>query len=304
MRTRIRDAFEEVRSGFPFEGYMSESTYCGISVIAHALCESVPTFAGRRLLDIGCGPMDKTAVLKKLGFDCCAADDLTDPWHLQDGNRAKIKRFAEAMGIAFHHQNEGDYSLPFEENSFDVVSAFAVIEHLHESPRRLLNTMGCYARPGGLLVVTTPNSVNLRKRISVLFGRTNYPPVEQFLSAMGTWRGHVREYTLGELTYVCGQAGFEVVASRAFEHIACERLSMPLRQVYLLLGNLLPTLRSGLLVLCRKPEDWSPVEVARSGRRSSPAQRVPEEVARTPQLGTSSRSNGSGGAVGSKGPLL
>jgi SAM-dependent methyltransferase len=281
MKIQIRDAFEEVRSRFPFEGYMNESKYCAISVIVHALCESIPTFAGKRLLDIGCGPMDKTAVLKKLGFDCCAADDLTDPWHLQDGNQVKIKRFAEAMGIAFHHQNEGEYSLPFEVNSFDVVSSFAVIEHLHESPRQLLNAMGRYARPGGWLVVTTPNSVNLRKRISVLFGRTNYPPVGQFLNARGLWRGHVREYTLSELTHVCKDSGFEIVANRTFEHIAYERLSMPLRQVYLLLGTLLPTLRSGLLVVCRKPEGWSPVEANRQERRSSMTRRVSEEVAGT-----------------------
>jgi SAM-dependent methyltransferase len=276
---KFRDAFEEIKKIFPFENYVDASKYFAMYAVVNELQHFLPIFAGKRLLDIGSGPMDKTGILQMLGFDCYAVDDLSDPWHLRNENQTKIKNFAENIGISFYHQKQGEYTIPFEVNSFDVVCSFDVVEHLHESPRGLLNTMGHYASPGGLLVISMPNSVNLRKRISVLIGRTNYPGIDQFFSSIGTWRGHVREYTLSEANYICSASGFEILASRTFEDIAYSQLSTPLLQVYLLLGTLLPTLRSGLLVVSRKPKSWKPVMEDPEAYRRALERSVPKGVA-------------------------
>ncbi|MEJ2207002.1 MAG: methyltransferase domain-containing protein, partial [Gemmatimonadota bacterium] len=185
-------AFVHVQEVFPFTDYVDSIVYHETRSIVEALEPLISPFAGKRLLDIGSGPMDKTAILSLMGFDCCAVDDLADPWHMREGNKAKIIAFSERLGIKFHHQQEGDHSVPFQSASFDVVSLLSVIEHLHVSPREILNTAGEYLKPGGLLVVVMPNSVNLRKRLSVLRGRTNHVPVDQFYACVGTWRGHVR----------------------------------------------------------------------------------------------------------------
>jgi len=186
-------------------------------------------FENKCLLDIGCGPMDKTGVFQLLGFQCYAVDDLSDPWHHRNNNIQKIKNYAKRLGISFFHQQEDDLPLPFEPKSFDVVCAFAVIEHLHESPRNLLNTMGSFLRTNGLLIITMPNSVNLSKRLSVLMGQTNYVPVDQFFYSIDTWRGHVREYTLNEVVYICKESGFDVVSSTLIESLAHKKLGTPLR---------------------------------------------------------------------------
>jgi len=275
----LRQAFVEVQAAFPFEGYLTGVAYRTLRSIVRNLETILPEFQGRRLLDIGCGPMDKTGVFQKLGFECCAVDDLGDPWHKRDDNAQKIKDYAQRLGIHFFHQKEGDYSIPFEPGSFDVVMSLAVIEHLHESPRHLLNAMGTMARPGGLLVITMPNSVNLRKRLAVLAGRTNYVSVDQYYHSIGTWRGHVREYTLGELAYICGRSGFEVARLATFEPVAQERLRFPLRELYLFCGYVVPALRGGVMAICRKPPSWQPVPDDAVAFRESLARSVPRGVA-------------------------
>ncbi|ACF13899.1 Methyltransferase type 11 [Chloroherpeton thalassium ATCC 35110] len=277
--SRLRTALKETQKAFPFENYIDKANSLEMQAIIYELRKYLVDFEHKRLLDIGSGPMDKTGVFQSLGFECYAVDDLNDPWHLRNDNIDRIKEYAENIGINFYHQKPGEYNIPFEENSFDVVCSLAVIEHLHESPRGLLNTMGVFARPGGLLVIIMPNSVNLRKRISVLLGRTNYPPVDMFFNCIGNWRGHVREYTLKETEYICSASGFEILSSTTFEHLAHQKLRTPLRQLYILLGNIIPTLRSSLLVVCRKPESWRAVNEDPEAFRRSLARAVPKGAA-------------------------
>ncbi len=275
----IGDAFDKLQRMFPFPGYCDRAMLEEIAVIVEELRKYLPTFDQKCLLDIGSGPMDKTAMFKFLGFECWAADDLTDPWHQRYDNAWKIKEFAQQAGISFFKQTPSEYAVPFEPESFDVVCALGVIEHLHESPRALLNTMGRFVRQDGLLIIAMPNSVNLRKRLSVLMGRTNYPSVDAFYHSAGQWRGHVREYTLSEAAFICKAAGFEVLTQRTFEHLAFTKLSFPLRDIYLMLTSIIPTLGSGLLVICKKPASWKPQSEDPEAFRVAISNAVPQAVA-------------------------
>src|SRR4030042_560440 len=72
------------------------------------------------------------------------------------------------LGIDFKLSNNG-YIL-FEKSSFDMLMMHDVLEHLHDSPRDLLNDLLELVKPEGYLFITVPNAVNIKKRISVLFG--------------------------------------------------------------------------------------------------------------------------------------
>jgi SAM-dependent methyltransferase len=260
LKSRLKSAIEDTQKLFPFKKYIDKAIYFEMFAILYELRKYLNWFENKRLLDIGCGPMDKTGIFKIMGFECWAVDDLNDPWHRQNNNILKIKEYARTIGINFYHQKPDEFHIPFEVNSFDVVCSLAVIEHLHESPRGLLNSIGTFTRPGGLIVIVMPNSVNLRKRLSVLMGRTNYSPIDLFFNSVGDWRGHVREYTLRETEYICRESGFEILSSRTFENQAHQKLPPPLKQLYILLGNIIPTFRTGLLVICKKPESWEIVK--------------------------------------------
>ena len=278
LESRLNVACDRVLQSFPFTGYVGTGTIAAVRTTARTLSRFLPDWDGKHLLDIGCGPMEKTAILQLSGFQCCAVDDLSDPWHRRDDNEKKIHAFADSVGIDFEQQQMGDHTIPFQVGSFDVVCSFAVLEHLHESPRSLLNTMGTYLKPEGLLVITMPNSVNLRKRLSVTTGRTNYVPVDQFFHSNGIWRGHVREYTLSETEYICREAGFDVLASTTFENLAQDRLRFPMRQLYMAIGSVVPSTRSSLLVVARKPANWQPLEYDADTSRKTIANSVPLAV--------------------------
>jgi SAM-dependent methyltransferase len=254
---RIKDALAWVDTEFPFDGYITDGARHGTAHVVRQVQRYIPNSTeSPHLLDIGCGPMDKTAVFQRLGFQCCAVDDLSDPWHFRGDSRARIKEFAAKAGIQFHLQQADNYSIPFEKDSFDVVSVMAVIEHLHSSPRGILNAAGSFLKPGGLLCVTMPNAVNLRKRLHVLLGKTNYPPIDQVFAARGEWRGHVREYTLAETKAICRLAGFVVVSATTCEGNAYDMLRGPLLAGFLMLSHLFPCWRSEICVLARKPANW------------------------------------------------
>ena len=256
---QVLRAVDEVQAAFPFPGYISNGERHGLAYVIPEVVRRVKAGGTPRLLDIGSGPMEKTAVFAMMGFECAAVDDLGDPWHQRGDNRERIQAFARARGIHFHRQ-DGIHGLPVEPESFDVVTIFDMIEHLHASPRDILNTAGTHLKPGGLLAVTMPNSVNLRKRLSVLRGRTNYPSVDQFYLSPDGWRGHVREYTLSEAAHLCEMAGFVVESATGFEGNAWDMLKKAKLSAYLVLARLVPTLCSVLLVVARKPDGWRPRE--------------------------------------------
>jgi SAM-dependent methyltransferase len=60
--------------------------------------------------------------------------------------------------------------LPFEDDSFDVVVAGELIEHLRE-PERLVREIHRVLRPGAIFVGSVPNFFRLRNRLAMLAGR-------------------------------------------------------------------------------------------------------------------------------------
>jgi len=257
MKKRIEVAIEQVRRSFPFSGYLDEDFGEDVSNIVNEVLRMAPPPA--RLLDIGSGPMNITAIFARLGYRSSAVDDLGDPWHQLGDNVQRIEAFARAEGIRFHQNKPPDYKIPFTTESFDIILVNSVIEHLHKSPRELLNTAFKYARVGGVVIVTMPNSVNLRKRLSVLRGHTNYPSVQQFFDSDGEWRGHVREYTLSEAQYIVERVGGEIVVAGTYNSLLSSRLpNRIVRSIYVAFTNAFPNLRPSLLVVARKPEEWQP----------------------------------------------
>ncbi|MEK7505344.1 MAG: class I SAM-dependent methyltransferase [Patescibacteria group bacterium] len=93
--------------------------------------------AGKRALDIGCRDGYWSLCLEKKGYTVTSLD--IDPHY----------------GPALKHNVEE--GLKFDDNSFDLIWCTEVIEHLHD-PDKFLNEINRVLSPGGLSVLTTPNS--------------------------------------------------------------------------------------------------------------------------------------------------
>jgi SAM-dependent methyltransferase len=241
----ISDAITRMRAAYPFPDHLRphDGQY---RVVAETVTHYLPP--GSRVLDFGAGGCDKTAVLAVLGFECSAYDDLGDPWHLENDNRDRIARFAHDSGVSLTVAQGEPW--PYPERAFDMVIALNVLEHLHESPRELLKQLIASLKDNGYLFVTVPNAVNIRKRIDVVRGRTNYPPFDDFYKSTGIWRGHVREYTKGDLERLAAFLPMSIVELDSYHHMLW-KLSPWTIPVYRAVTTLFPSWRDSWMLVAR-----------------------------------------------------
>ncbi len=101
--------------------------------------------------------------------------------------------------------------------AYDVIVLAEVIEHLHTAPSLVLGFIRSLLRPGGILILQTPNAAALHKRVKLVLGRNPYEQIREDVSDPG----HFREYTRRELTTLAQQAGFRlerVLAGSYFDY--------------------------------------------------------------------------------------
>ena len=249
-------AIEITAKKFPFQNYMMTGTK--VRDVYYNIAHTVARFLkpGSKILDFGSGPCDKTAILQTMGYDCTAYDDLQDDWHHIDGNRDKIIEFAKECKVNFKLAT--DRSIPFEKGSFDMVMLHSVIEHLHDSPRELLNSLMELTTPEGLLFITVPSAVNIRKRLAVLKGGTNLTRFEEYYWDDDPFRGHIREYVKDDLVQLSNNLNLEILELRSCDHMIENRLAGIKRPIYLFLTGIFRGWKDSWLLVAKKKPGWQP----------------------------------------------
>ncbi len=131
-----------------------------------------------------------------------------------------------------------------------------MLEHLHDSPRVILNDFLEYIKPGGFLFITVPNAVNIRKRLAVLRGKTNLADYFTYFWTPGRWRGHVREYVKDDLFLLSEYLGLELVNLKGSDHMVNMRLKNILKKIYLLITKFDDSLKDSWTLVAKKPINW------------------------------------------------
>ena len=143
--------------------------------------------------DLGCGDGDYSVALTKMGYKAIACDLDTQRFKHRDKIDFKVCDVTK--------------KLPFDNDFFDYVVLAEVIEHLR-NPYQVMQELSRVLRPGGKIVLSTPNILNLKSRIRFLvegcweFFRE--PPVENSKNPKSViynlhlipWRYHELEYLL------------------------------------------------------------------------------------------------------------
>jgi SAM-dependent methyltransferase len=153
---------------------------------------TVPT--GHRVLDLGAAPPILCAALSELGYAVKGVD--IDP--------TRFGQTSAALGLDVRRCNIETEALPCKDASVDAVVLHEVFEHLRIDLIATFEEIARVLRPGGLLLVSTPNLLSLSGMLNLLVrGRAqaiDARPFEQFekLRTLGHM-GHVREYTTVEV---------------------------------------------------------------------------------------------------------
>jgi 2-polyprenyl-3-methyl-5-hydroxy-6-metoxy-1,4-benzoquinol methylase len=188
-----------------------------------------------RLLDIGPGFLTELlhrrfpgAIINTLGFrnpTCHHEERVRD--HLQfDLNDAQFPERCPA----FHEH--------------DVVLLCEVLEHLYTAPELVLACLKRWIKPGGFLIVQTPNAVALDRRVGLLMGSNPYPMIRTTRENPG----HFREYTRQELHLLGERAGLDVRRCAMQNYF-----NAPLPGYVRLLCRFKPTFRQGITIVYQRP---------------------------------------------------
>jgi SAM-dependent methyltransferase len=113
---------------------------------------------------------------------------------------------ASALDIEIHVFNIEKDPFPFADDSFDMVLCMEVIEHLTYSPTHMLTETHRVLRQGGKLVLSTPNSINMKQTAALLCNRSMEFPY----SGYGVYGRHQREFTVQELRTLLEACHFHV----------------------------------------------------------------------------------------------
>jgi SAM-dependent methyltransferase len=158
------------------------------------------------------------AALTKIGY----ATHLVDSYStlLAGVDQSHLRRWWQTHGLTVHDIDlqAADLTLPFPDESLDVVALEAVIEHFPHTPRLVLAEVRRVLRPDGLLLLDTPNAGALGTRVGFLMhGEGLWASASDVYFSDVPFPGHTRCYSHGELTAILEWAGFVIADLRLFD---------------------------------------------------------------------------------------
>ncbi|MEU4446184.1 class I SAM-dependent methyltransferase [Actinosynnema sp. NPDC050801] len=225
---RRRYAHDEVA------GYLRDSYHRRRLRLALDLLGEHLDLAERPLVaDLGAGGGQVSAVLARRGARPIACDVVLD------AGRAALRAGVPAVALDLGEP------LPFRSGALDGILAGEVIEHVYD-PASLLAECHRVLRPGGVLVLTTPNLATPQDRLRFLFGHAprHVDPFHEYLHL------HIRPFTAGLLATGLRLAGLTPTALRS-NHVVWRTRFGDLRSARV--ARHLPTWGGSLVVSAIRP---------------------------------------------------
>lgn len=162
--------------------------------ISEAIRKKVPK--GSRILDMGAGEGALAERLFDMGYKITAVD--------KDAENFKSKN-CDFSPINFDNPNEVDDFTLKHANQFDVVLGVEVIEHVQDQWKYARQLMAM-AKPGGIILITTPNTTSWLSRMIFLFTGRFHQFADSDLSY-----GHINPVSPWEIDLIMKEAGAQNV---------------------------------------------------------------------------------------------
>jgi 2-polyprenyl-3-methyl-5-hydroxy-6-metoxy-1,4-benzoquinol methylase len=197
--------------GYDWTGYLR----CSAARIVRAhRAAATHAPAGGRVLDFGSYFGNFALALQGGGFRV----DAVDSYAAYGASLSGCVNLMREAGIAVHDFGDGDATLDGLAGQFDAVVCAGVVEHIPHTPRLLLERLTMLLKPGGVLVMDTPNLAYLYHRLALLDGRSIFAPLAGQYHTELPFEGHHREYTIAEVKWMLEAAGHEVLSIDTFNY--------------------------------------------------------------------------------------
>lgn len=155
---------------------------------------------GANVIDVGSGQGAFAARLRDNGYNVTSVDKNQDDFQAKD---------VEFVRIDFDIPGEIEGFQEKHRDQYDVAIGMEVIEHV-ENPWEYTRFLLSLVKPGGVVMMTTPNTESIQSRIEFLltgifthFGQGDYDS-----------SGHINPLTYHELSLICRGVGAEVLDAR------------------------------------------------------------------------------------------
>lgn len=201
-----------------------KESYKYLEELNEAVLRQVPlnkTSSRITILDVGCGTAALSEAIEDKGYAVCGIELNQEAAEIAAGRITRVVN-ANLTDITF-------IKTKLKDELFDYVIFADVLEHLYE-PARILKEYLTFLKPGGLVVVSVPNTVAWSQRIMFLLGRFEY-------SDTGIMdKDHIRFFTFKTAKDLVRSAGCSVVGVDYIPYFV--RIAQPVIKKFLLKGKL------------------------------------------------------------------
>jgi glycosyltransferase involved in cell wall biosynthesis/SAM-dependent methyltransferase len=166
----------------------------------------VPERAGMKVLELGANPYFMTVLLSRFRDADIELANYFDCVEREGSQKVIIQQTGETLNFAYKQFNVEKDPFPYADNSFDSVLFCEIIEHLLADPVHALMEIRRVLKPGGNLILTTPNVARLENALKIIAGENIYDPY----SGYGPYGRHNREYTQMDLSSLLTSNGYAV----------------------------------------------------------------------------------------------
>lgn len=182
------------------------------SRFVHTLEIIPPGDEAKSILEMGAYMQITPALRFQLGYGYVRGCYYGEPGRID--HKSSLSATGEVFECEIDHFDAEKHVYPYGDESFDTVLCCELIEHLFTDPMHMMSEINRILKPGGHLVLTTPNIGSLRAASAILLG---YHP--GFFPAYIRPRNddeeaearHNREYVPMEIQHLLEDSGFELV---------------------------------------------------------------------------------------------
>jgi 2-polyprenyl-3-methyl-5-hydroxy-6-metoxy-1,4-benzoquinol methylase len=171
--------------------------------------------ANGRALDLGSYFGNTSLALAGAGWTVTSVDSYAAYEHTFD----RHVDFLQSAGVEVKDfANVGFDLKKLKAGSFDAALCLGVIEHVPHTPRLLLQALHRVLKPGGWLVLDTPNLAYEYQRQKLARGESVFLPIETQFDTEIPFEGHHREYTPREVKWMLTRLGYVDIDIEMFNY--------------------------------------------------------------------------------------